>query len=59
MEVGELMAFKPVTAPKRPAHKDDFQGMVNINNSLYLIQCIILNLTRSKCITTNWLIVFR
>ena len=23
MEVGELMAFKPVTAPKRPAQKDD------------------------------------
>merc|ERR1719411_553351 len=26
MEVGELMAFKPVTAPKRPAQKDGESG---------------------------------
>ena len=26
MEVGELMAFKPVTAPKRPAQKDSESG---------------------------------
>jgi hypothetical protein len=26
MEGGELMAFKPVTAPKRPAHREEIQG---------------------------------
>ena len=30
MEVGELMAFKPVTAPKRPAHKEEIQGTLLI-----------------------------
>ena len=38
MEVGELMAFKPVTAPKRPAHKEEIQG-----TSLIIIKYPMLN----------------
>ena len=38
MEVGELMAFKPVTAPKRPAHREEIQG-----TSLIIIKYPMLN----------------
>ena len=45
MEVGELMAFKPVTAPKRPAHKEEIQG-----TSLIIIKYPMLNLRHNyKC----------
>lgn len=35
MEVGELMAFKPVTAPKRPAQKDDDTGEYEESDASY------------------------
>ena len=35
MEVGELMAFKPVTAPKRPAQKDSDNGDYEESDASY------------------------